>query len=124
MLSLTLALMCHPALKDLPLSLWSEAFNLAIYLYNRLPYLSLNGKLPFELLNNRLPSIKHLRSFSTPYIVHISKEKRPNGSKLELRSIDGKLVGYTETPLMFHVYILLQKKVDTLRQVKFIPSID
>jgi len=116
--------MCRPALENLPSSLWSEAFNWAVYLHNCLPHSALNGKSPFELLNNRLPSIKHLRPFGTSCIVHIPKKKRPAGSKLEPRGVDGKLVGYTETPSMFRVYIPSQTKVDTFRQVKFIPSND
>jgi len=104
--------MCRPALEDLPPSLWSEAFNWAVYLRNRLPDSALNGKSLFELFNNRLPSIKHLRPFSTLCIVHIPKEKHPAGSKLKLRGVDGKLVGYTGTPSMFYVYIPSQKKVD------------
>jgi len=114
--------MCRPALDDLPLSLWSEAFNWAVYLRNHLPHSVLNGMSPFELLNNRLPSFKHLHPFGTLYIVYIPKEKRLARSKLEPRGVNGKLVDYTGTPSMFRIYIPSQKKVDTFQQVKFIPS--
>jgi len=36
--------------------------------------------------------------------------------------MNGKLVGYTGTPSMFHIYRPSQKKVNTFRQVKFILS--
>ena len=51
-------------------------------------------------------------------------EKYPTKSKLKLRDIDRKLVSHIGTISIFYVYRLLQKKVNTLRQVKFILSND
>jgi transposase InsO family protein len=59
--NLTLANMCRLSLADLPPSLWAEAFNWATYIKNWLPHTALDGKTPYEILYNKLPTISHLR---------------------------------------------------------------
>ena len=110
--------MCRPSLAKLPMSLWAEAFNWAVYLKNRLPHSALNGKTPYEALYNQLPSISHLRPFGTRCYVHIPEEKRVAGSKLEPRAEEGRLVGYTGTPSLFRVYIPKRRTVGTYRLLK------
>ena len=110
-----------PSLDDVPPAPWAEAFNWAAYLKNRLPHSALNGKTPFEALFGIKPTISHLRPFFTKCFVHIPEEKRPAGSKLDARALEGRLVGYTDSGHMFRIYIPSQRKVDTFRQVKFEP---
>ncbi|GJX06791.1 putative RNA-directed DNA polymerase [Tanacetum coccineum] len=47
----------------IPLHMWSECILTATYLINRLPTSVLNGKSPYDLVYNKPPSLKHLRSF-------------------------------------------------------------
>ena len=111
--------MVCPALEHAPPSLWAQAYNWACYIINRLPQSALNGITPYEALYNAKAAISHLRPFYTKCYAHIDKEKRPSGSKLEPRSIEGRLVGYTDSGKMFRIYYPLKHKVDTVRQVKF-----
>ena len=120
----TLQYMVHPSLTDLPKFLWVECYNWAVYLRNRLPHSVFKGLTPFEVMFNEKPTIKHLRPFRAPCLIQIPIEKRGTGSKLSPRALEGRFVGYTDTTHMFRVYILSQGKVDTYRQVQFIPSND
>ena len=52
----------------------------------------------------------------------MDKEKPPSGSKLNPRSIEGRLVGYADCGKMFSIYFPLKYKADKERQVKFWPS--
>ena len=111
--------MVRPALEHTPPSLWAEDYNWPCYIKNRLPHSALNGITPYEALYNAKACISHLRPFYTKCYAHIDKEKRPFCSKLEHTSIEGRLVGYTDTGKMFRIYFPLKHKVDTVRQVKF-----
>ena len=44
----------------LPLTFWSEAASTAVYTKNHLPHQALNKTTPYEAINARKPSIKHL----------------------------------------------------------------
>jgi len=85
----TLTSMVRPSLDDATPSLWAEAFNWAAYIKNRVPHSALNGKTPFEALFNIKPSISHLLPFFSKSFVHIPIEKRPAGSKLDARALEG-----------------------------------
>ena len=49
--------------KDLPKVFWGEAVSTAVYLLNRAPTKSLEGKTPYEGWTGRQPSIEHLKVF-------------------------------------------------------------
>ena len=107
--------MVHPALEHAPPSLWAEAYNWACFMKHRLPHSALYGITACEALNNAKPSISHLQPFYTMCYGHIDKEKRSSGSKLEPRSIEGRLIGYADSDKMFRIYFPLKHKVDTVR---------
>ncbi len=79
---------------SLPLSLWAEACNTAVYLLNRAATKSVDGKTPFEIWKGMKPNLSHIRVFGSTLYVHIPKEKR---GKLDLKSIKCCHVGYCET---------------------------
>jgi len=115
--------MVRPSLDNVLACLWAEAFkSWACYVKNRLPHSVLIDKTLYEVLFQKKPMISHLRPFYTKCYIHIPKEKRAAGSKLDARALEGYLVGYTKTTCMFRVYIPSQYKVDAYRQVKFEPS--
>ena len=60
MLNIARALLFH---SGIPLSHRSDTILTAAHLMNRLSSPVLSSKTPFEMLNNRLPSYGHLRSF-------------------------------------------------------------
>ena len=81
----------------------------AVYLKNRLPPSAVKDQTPYEVLHGKKPTISHLQPFGTEYFVHIPKEARPSGSKLQPRAEKGWFVGYTESTKIFMVYILLKR---------------
>ena len=64
----------------LPLTFWAEAVSTAVYVRNRSPTSSLNGKIPYEVWHNEKPNVSHLKVFGCDALVHIPEEKR---TKLE-----------------------------------------
>lgn len=74
----------------IPLHHWPEILATACYLANRSPHSALNGRTPYEVLNNCKPDLKHIRTIgSTAYNLVAGHKK-----KLADRVKEGKLVGY------------------------------
>jgi len=84
----------------LPETYWAEAVNIASYLRNRCPSRSHGGKTPYELWHGSKPNLKHIRVFGVKVFV---LEKGPNRGKLDDKSVEGKLVGYSETAKAYKV---------------------
>lgn len=78
---------------DLPLSLWAEAINTAVYIRNRCPTKSLENTTPFEKWTNKKPYLGYLRTFGSKVI---APDKRPRRSKFAPRGREYVLVGYSE----------------------------
>jgi transposase InsO family protein len=62
----------------LPQSWWEFAVNHAAHCYNRTPMSCINWKTPYQLLNNEIPDISHLRVFGCGTYVHIPESRRKN----------------------------------------------
>lgn len=94
---------------------WAETSVTAAYLINRVPC---RGSLrtPEEIWSNKKPTLKHLRVFGCKAMVHIPKEKR---KKLEKKSVDGILVGYSTESKAYRIYNPRTKDVITSRDVIF-----
>ena len=91
-------------MENIPKFLWGECLNWANYIKNRLPHKTLNGITPYEALFGKKPTIAHLRPFYHHCLVLIPEQARGAGSKLEPRSVQGHLVGYTESNKVFRIY--------------------
>lgn len=103
--------------KDLPLSLWAEAANTAVYLMNRSGSSSEQGrKTPYELWMKRKPDLKHLRIFGTEAFVNIPKQMT---KKLDMRAKRMILVGYEGESSNYRLYDPATKKVTVSRDVEF-----
>ena len=61
---------------DLPESFWAEAVNTAVYLHNKRPTRSLEGKTPYEAWNGVKPDLSHLKVFGGDAFLHVPDEKR------------------------------------------------
>ncbi|KAL8123369.1 hypothetical protein AgCh_011370 [Apium graveolens] len=68
---------------NLPAYLWGEAVRHSIYVLNRMPTRSLNGKTPYEAWNGDKPDLTHLRVFGCTAFVKIPSK---NVKKLDNRS--------------------------------------
>ncbi|KAI1003447.1 hypothetical protein K3495_g4758 [Podosphaera aphanis] len=103
--------------------IWAEAISMAVYLYNRFPHQSINDQSPIEVLNGHpFTSTTHLRPFGSIAFVHIPEEARPAGSKLMPRTMDGILVGFTDSTNIFRIYIPSKRSVIVSRQVVLPPA--
>ena len=118
----TLSAVLRPAHAQAPPSLLAEAYTCACYITNRLPHSALHVITPYEACYHTKLCISHLPPFYTKCYAAIDNEKSPSGSKLEPRSIEVRLLGYTDSGQMFRIYLPLKDKVNTVRQVRFEPS--
>ena len=78
---------------NLPLQFWAEAISTALYMHQRLPSSSLQGKSPYQMLYNEDPQIHHLRRFGCVAWKYIPKQQRKD-KKFESRSKPCVFVGY------------------------------
>lgn len=56
--------------------LWAEAWNIIVYVYNRIPRVILRDKTTKEALTRVNPKIGHLRIFGCPIYIHVPTKKR------------------------------------------------
>ena len=87
--------------QGLPMHLWAEACNTAVYVQNRCPHRVLGMSTPEEYFTSKKPDISHLKIFGSSVYIHVKKDAR---KKLELIVEVGIFVGYTETPHNYRVY--------------------
>jgi transposase InsO family protein len=59
--------------KNLPSYFWGEAVTAAVYLLNRSPTRSVEGRMPYEAWHGRKPNVEHLRTFGS--IVYVKNIK-------------------------------------------------
>jgi len=107
-----LTLMFHA---HLPVSFWVEAFSIAVFLINRLPSQSLNGKTPYALLFGQKPDYSMLHTFRClcfPYL-------RDSPHKLFPKSTPCVFLGYSTLHKGFRCFDRLTRRVYVSRQVKF-----
>jgi hypothetical protein len=77
----------------LPHSLWPDAVDTIVHIYNRTPHSSNNARTPYELWNGFVPSISHLRAWGCEAHVHIQRDQR---SKLDPHA---KIVLFSWSPV-------------------------
>ena len=99
--------------QDLPMSLWVEACNTAMYIQNRSPHRLLKDKTPKEAFIDVRLKVSHLRIFGYPMYIHVPKEKR---TKMEPFGKKGTFVGYSETSKAYRIYITGQRHIEVSRE--------
>lgn len=102
--------------KDMPGTLWGEAVSTAVYILNRSPTKSVQGKTPYEAWHGRKPNIHHLRTFGC---VAYAKVTKPNQGKLADRSVKTVMLGYEPGSKAYRLYDPSSKKVIVSRDVVF-----
>jgi len=88
--------------QDLPMMLWAEACNTAIYVQNRIPHRILKEKTHEEALTEVKPKIGNFRIFDYLVYIHVPKE---NKMKLEPSGRKGMFMRYNETSKSCRIYI-------------------
>ncbi|GBM17892.1 Retrovirus-related Pol polyprotein from transposon TNT 1-94 [Araneus ventricosus] len=76
--------------KGLPLKLWGEAVNTAVYVLNRTGPTREKEKTPIELWSASSFNVRYLKVFGTKCFVHVPKQRR---QKLDPKSVAGFFVG-------------------------------
>jgi hypothetical protein len=95
--SCTIVTTVRGLINELPLALWSQAINTAVYIKIRIPHKAIKESTPYEVIYGNIPLIRHLQPFRRKCFVHIPEGKRPSGSKLLPRAVKGKFIGYHST---------------------------
>ena len=86
--------------QDIPMHLWEEASRTAMYLQNRTPHKLLKKKTLEEVFSSKKLEVIHLRIFSYPVYIHISKEKR---TMLDPSRKKGVFVKYSENSKAYRI---------------------
>jgi hypothetical protein len=102
--------------QGLPLFLWDEACNTAVYLQNQSPHREVGDMTSEEDFTGKKPSVEHWRIFGCITFSHVPKEER---TKMEPTVEKGLLLGYSETSNAYRLYILALRKVAVQSDVKF-----
>lgn len=101
--------------KNLPLILWAEAVNCAVYVLNR-TVLAANEVTPYEEWVGKPPNLKHLRIFGSTAYVNIPKQFT---KKFDARAKKVIFVGYKDNSPNYRVYDPVTHKVSEARDVVF-----
>eukprot|EP00253_Pinus_taeda_P033552 PITA_33552 len=96
--------------------LWAEACNTIVYLQNRSPHRILGMKTPMEAYSGKRPDVSHFRIFGSSFCCHVTKDAR---KKLDPTTNLGILVGYTDTPHNYWVYLPSTQRIVVRRDLKF-----
>jgi hypothetical protein len=99
---------------------WAEAVSTACYIKNRITTTGLpNDVTPHEVWFGRKPNISHLRVFGSKCWYVTPKSQR---SKLDKRSCEAVMVGYSENQKGYKLWDANSKKMITSRDVKFLET--
>jgi hypothetical protein len=94
--------------QGLPMHLWAEACNTAIYVQNCCPHRVLGMSTPEEAFTGKKPDVSHFKIFGSSVYVHVTMNAR---KKLEPTVEVGIFVGYTKTPQNYRVYFPNSKMI-------------
>nr|GEX86199.1 ribonuclease H-like domain-containing protein [Tanacetum cinerariifolium] len=106
-------------LGGIPLNIWTKCVLTATYLINKLPTFVLNGKSYYDLVYNKPPSLKHLRSFGCLAYASILNSH----DKFRSRSEKCVHVGYLNFKKGYKLWSLDNKQIVYSRDVKFFEDI-
>jgi hypothetical protein len=101
---------------NMPEEFWGEAVVIVVYILNRAPTRSLEGKTPYEVWHGKKPSVHHLRTFGC--VVYV-KDTRPHLAKLDAQGKKGVFIGYETGSKAYSVFDPVENKVHVSRHVAF-----
>ncbi|KAG5871728.1 hypothetical protein JTB14_004746 [Gonioctena quinquepunctata] len=103
----------------LPINLWAEATNMAVYLLNRRPCKPDDSKTPYERWIGKQPDLRHLRTFGSEAFVLVPKHQR---QKFDRKSTKQYLVGYDGYSPNYRVYETNSRKVSVFMKQSPVPN--
>ena len=86
---------------NLPAAMWGEACKTAVYVRNRSPVSTVDGRTPFEAFTGKKPVVKHLRRLGCLGFALNPKKGR---DKLESRGIPCTFLGYNENSPTYRLW--------------------
>ena len=95
---------------------WAEAAMTAVYLLNRIPCRGMKHVTPEEMWSKTKPDLSLLRVFGCKVMSHIPKCQR---KKLETKSTECILLGYSEQSKAYRLYDMKRRKTIVSRDVVF-----
>ena len=101
---------------QLPLSLWAEAVEYAIYMKNRSPTAVIKNKTPYEAFWGEKPDISNLRVFGSQCYVH---NDSPTRRKLDARAFPAVFIGYSVPSKAWRYYVPSRRKAGTSQNIIF-----
>lgn len=96
---------------------WAEAVNTAVFILNRTGSNPGNTTSPFEIWHKKKVDMSIFKIFGLKVAAHIPKERR---LKLDVKSKEGILVGYSEKVKGYRIYFYQSKKVEILKDIIFL----
>ncbi|CAB0004910.1 unnamed protein product [Nesidiocoris tenuis] len=107
---------CFLIESQLPVSFWAEAASTAVYIKNRCPAAGINGKIPYKQWYKKTPTAVYFRRFGSKGFM----QNKPAKSKLEPKSVEVILVGYSTTSKAYRVWCPSERKTYVARDIQFI----
>ena len=102
--------------RHLPLSLWAEAVNTAVYILNRTATNQAVTSTPYELWTGKKPNFSSLRVFGSVAYEHVPTQKRV---KFEPKATKKIFVGYEEDSSNYRLYDFNSNKITISANVTF-----
>ena len=109
---------CMLADSGLPKSRWGELMFMAAFLGNRAPHSAIGMQSPHKMLKGAEPDLRLLRVIGARAFVHIETHTK----KLELKAVEGRLVGYSNDSKSYRVYNPATRRITESRNVSFIET--
>jgi hypothetical protein len=100
----------------LPLQLWADAIDIVVYLINRGPSSSLDGRIPEEAWTSKKVNYSFLKTFGCEAFIHIDKENR---TRLETKSMKCTFIGYNVNDFSYCLWDYENHKIIRSRDVIF-----
>jgi hypothetical protein len=101
---------------DLPIQFWADVVDTVVYLINRGPSISLDGRIPEEEWTGKKVNYSFLKTFGCEAFVHIDKENR---TKLEEKSKKCTFIGYGVNDFGYCLWDYENNKIIRSRDVIF-----
>ena len=102
--------------------LGAEVVLTSLYLKNRQPHKSITDQTVYEVSHCNKPSITHLKPFGCECYVHISKQQRLMGSRLQPKTHRGIFAGYAHNKYNYRIHLPESKQQIISNDIFFLPS--
>lgn len=109
---------CMLIQSGLPRTFWAEAILTAVYIRNRCPSPSLEGRLPHEIWTGKIPTAIHFQIFGAKAHM-LDKSKHV---KFDQKTIECIFVGYSTESKAYQLWDPKSRKIRKNRDVTFVKT--